>query len=412
MATILSRLVSWLGGGGLAVRDGVQSGAAGTTLVEGARLLSDDQVLQLSAVWACAERRARVISTLPLFVYESKGNGDKDLARSARLYQLLHSSPNARMTPTEFWMALLLNHDLRNVGYARIDRDANGEAIALWPMPSAQVQPIVLPDGSLVYEYRIGSDVAVLAESNVLAIKGLGNGTTPLDKLSYMRPTASESANAMEAASKLFAASGKPTGVLMVDGVLKDDQRKALQTRFAEMATGSTSRLYVLEASMKYQQLSISPEDQQLLETRKFGVEEICRWFDVPPVLVHHANVTAWGSGIEQITRGFYVFTIMPMLVAIEQALTKRVLTPAQRARYSVEFSADALLRGDIGARATYYAQALQNGWMDRDEVRQLENLRQRRTRGSQMLTAQSNLMPVDSLGAQVTKPGGNNAPA
>jgi len=380
-------------------------------LVEGAQRLSDDQVLQLSTVWACAERRARIVATLPLFVYSRAANGDKSPARDARLYQLLHDSPNSRMTPTEFWMAMMLNHDLRNAGYARIDRDSRGEAVALWPMPTSQVTPIVLDDGALVYEYRIGSDVAVLAEENVLAIKGLGNGTTPLDKLAYMRATASESASAMQAASKLFASAGKPTGVLMVDNVLKPDQRKALQERFAEMATGSTARLYVLEANMKYQQLSLSPEDQQLLETRQFGVEEICRWFDVPPVLVHHANVTSWGSGIEQLTRGFYTFTILPLLVSIEQAVTKRVLTSAQRARYVAEFNADAMLRGDTQARSTYYAQALQNGWLDRDEVRQLENFPQRRTRGSQMLTAQSNLLPVDMLGTQSQR-GGSNAPA
>lgn len=406
--SFISRIASWFGGG-LANHAGPQTGAPSAALVDDARPLADDQILQLSTVWACADRRAKLIATLPLFTYQRAANGDKALARDVQLYQLLHDSPNPRMTPTEFWMALMLNHDLRGVGYARIDRGPDGSPLALWPMPTSQVQPIVLDDGSLVFEYRIGADVAILSESNVLAIKGLGNGTSPLDKLAYMRPTMNEAANAMNYASRLFGAAGKPTGVLMVDHVLKKEQRDALQSRFAEMAIGSTARLYVLEANMKYQQLSMSPLDQQLLETRHFGVEEICRWFDVPPVLVHHANVTAWGSGVEQITRGFYVFTIMPMLVGIEQAVRKRVLTAAQRARYTVEFNADALLRGDIAARSTYYAQAVQNGWMDRDEVRQYENLPLRRSRGSQMLTAQSNLMPVDMLGTQATQQRANH---
>jgi len=118
---------------------------------------------------------------------------------------------------------------------------------------------------------------------------------------------------------------------------------------------------------------------------------------------VHHANVTSWGSGIEQITRGFYTFTIMPMLKSIEQAIARTVLTPAQRAQYQVEFNADALLRGDPAGRATYYSQGLQNGWITRDEVRQLENLPAMRTSGSQMLTAQSNLLPLDKLGSTTT---------
>lgn len=408
MANFLARVVSWFGNA-LTERPGAQLSHPSAPLVDGVRSLTDDQVLQLSTVWACAERRARIIASLPLFTYQQNGQGDKTLARDTRLYTLLHDQPNPRMTPATFWMAVMLNHDLRNAAYVRIDRDNNGEAIALWPMATHMVRPVVLADGSMVYEYKLGDDLAVLAEQNVLAIRGLGNGTAPLDKLSYMRASVDESAKAAEAANKLFGASGKPTGVLMIDKVLKEDQRQAVQRRFAEMAAGTTARLYVLEADMKYQQLSLSPAEQQLLETRRFNVEEICRWFDVPPVLVHHANVTSWGSGIEQITKGFYTFTIMPMLTGIEQAIRKTVLTPAQRARYTVEFNADALLRGDIAARSGYYAQALQNGWMSRDEVRQLENMPQQRTRGSQILTAQSNLLPVDMLG---TTTGGRNAPA
>ena len=166
------------------------------------------------------------------------------------------------------------------------------------------------------------------------------------------------------------------------------------------------SRLMVLEAAMKYQQLSISPEDQQLLESRKFGVEEIARWFDVPPVLLHHANVTTWGSGIEQIIDGWYKLSVRPILVAIEQAITKRVLTSAQRARYSVEFSFDALLRGNAAQRADLYSKLVQNGIATRAECRQLENLPP--MDGTDQLTAQINLAPLHMLG-QVRK-GSSNA--
>ena len=151
----------------------------------------------------------------------------------------------------------------------------------------------------MVYEYTIGNDVAILAEKNVLHIKGPGNGTIGLSRLEYMRATTDEMTKAQTTASKIFGNGGKPTGVLMIDRALTDPQRESLRARFAEMAIGSTSRLFVLEQAMKYEQLGLSPIDQQLLETRNFGIEEICRWFDVPPILVHHSNVTAWGSGIE-----------------------------------------------------------------------------------------------------------------
>lgn len=412
---MLQTLKSWFGRfGALGERRGEQAATPSSALVSDTAMVGPDGALQISTVWACIDRRATIVASLPLFVYEQLAGGQKDLARTTRLYALLHDSPNARMTPMEFWRAMMMNHDLRGNAYARVDRDERtGEAVALWPMPADQVKPFVLADGSLVYEYRIDSDVVVLASDNVLHLKGLGNGTVGLSKLEFMRATTHEAAKAQEAAARLFGNGGKPTGVLMVDTVLKPEQRKAIGERFAEMQAGSLSRLYVLEANMKYQQLSLSPEDQQLLETRHFSVEEICRWFDVPPVLVHHANVTTWGTGVEQIISGFHKFTVRPMLVSIEQALRKRVLTPAQRARLSVEFSFEALLRGDPKSRADFYAVGLQNGYITRNEVRQLENLPPVAGAGANALTAQSNLVPLDLLGRTTTNNmGTSNAPA
>jgi HK97 family phage portal protein len=393
----------WFGlGSALTEKVGEQAPVPGAALTTGLANIGPDGALQLSTVWGCIDRRASVVASLPFFAYEQKAAGMKELARASRLYGLLHDSPNSRMTPFEFWRAMVMNHDLRGNAYARIDRDPrNGEAMAMWPMPADQVQPIVLADGSMVYEYTIGNDVALLSADNVLHLKGLGNGTVGLAKLEFMRATTDEAAKAQASASRIFGNGGKPTGVLMVDNVLRKDQREALTERFGEMAQGNISRLYVLEANMKYQQLSLSPEDQQLLETRQFNVEEICRWFDVPPVLVHHSNVTAWGSGIEQIIDGWHKFTVRPMLVSIEQATRKRVMTPAQRARMAVEFNFDALLRGNAKDRYGIYSTAVQNGVMTRNEARQLENLPPAEGPGANALTAQSNLLPLDKLGTQ-----------
>ncbi len=381
--------------------------APGVPLVGDTANLGPDSALQISTVWSCIDRRATIMASLPLFVYDM--NGDEQ--RASRLFQVLHDAPNPRMTPFEFWRAMMMNHDLRGNAYARIERDARGEALALWPMPADQVEPTVLADGSMVYAYRLGADIAVLDESSVLHLKGLGNGTVGLAKLEFMRATTDEAAKAQSAASKMFGNGGKPTGVLMIDHVLSPDQRKSLLQRFGAMATGNTARLFVLEANMKYQQLSLSPEQQQLLETRKYTVEEICRWFDVPPVLVHHSNVTTWGSGVEQIVAGFHKFTIAPMAVNITQAIRRCVMTPQQRARSTVEHNLDALLRADPAARATFYASGLQNGWVKRNEVRRLEKWKPDPHPMADELTVQSNLVPLSMLGRTVTS-GGLNAPA
>lgn len=379
---------------------GQQNPVPGVALVSDSGNIGPDAALQISAVWACIDRRATTIASLPFFAYETV-NGQKTLARNSRLYGLLHESPNSRMTPIEFWRAMMMNHDLRGNAYARIERDARGEAVSMWPMPADQVEVRVLDDGSMVYQYTLGNDVAIYDETSVLHLKNLGNGTVGLSKLEFMRATTDEVAKAQAAASKVFGNGGKPTGVLMLDKTLKPEQRAALMKSFAGMAEGNTSRLYVLEASMKYEQLSMSPEDQQLLETRNFTVSEICRWYDVPPVLVHHNDTTTWGSGIEQIVDGFYKLTIRPMLVSIEQATRKRVMTAKQRATMSVEFSLDALLRGSPSQRADLYSKNVQNGIMTRNECRQLENLPP--VSGADALTAQSNLMPLAMLGQAQT---------
>jgi HK97 family phage portal protein len=178
------------------------------------------------------------------------------------------------------------------------------------------------------------------------------------------------------------------------------------------MSTGNTSRLYVLEADLKYQQLSLSPEVMQLLATRQHSVEDLCRWVDVPPVLVHHANVTTWGSGIEQIVEGFYKLTMRPLCVSIEQAVRKRVMTPAQRARMTVEFSMDALLRASLKDRAELYAKLTQNGLKTRNECRQLENDPPDPSPLANQLTVQSNLVPLSLLGRQPPTGGRNALPA
>lgn len=411
MASLLTTVGRWFGwGGALGENAGQQSGQPSGSLIAGTRVVSADGAMQISAVWACIDRRANLVAGLPFFAYKSR-DGEKTLARTTRLYALLSESPNSRMTPFEFWRAMMVNYDLRGNAYARIERAEPaegqdiGEAIALWPMPSDQVRPVVLDNGAMVYEYMVSGAVVVLGEEHVFHLKNLGNGTIGLAKLDYMASTTDEQAKAQESASEVFGNSGKPTGVLMIDSALTPAQREGLRANYGELVSGSTQRLAVLEANMKYQQLSLSPEAQQLLETRQYGVEEICRWFDVPAVLVNHPGVVQYGNHdiIESI---FYKLSMAPILRNIEQAFRKRVMTPRQRASMVCEFQMDALLRGSSAQRAEMYAKGLQNGWITRAEVRQLEGWPH--IEGTEFLTAQSNLLPLDKLGTVNPASGGS----
>lgn len=404
--SIFSTVRSWWGrAGAIAEKLGLQNAVPGHALVADSSGASVDGALQISTVWACIDRRATMVASLPIHVYNQAG-GEKVLARTSRLYALLHESPNSRMTPFEFWRAMMMNYDLRGNAYARLDRDSIGEVMAMWPMPADQVNSEVLDDGSMIYTYRLGNNVMVLSADSVLHLKNLGNGTTGMAKLEFMRATTDEAAKAQESASKTFGSGGKPTGILMVDRVLNPEQRAAVSVNFAGMAAGAMGRIHLLEADMKYQQLSLSPVEQQLLETRRYGVEEICRWFDVPPVLVHNSNVTAWGSGIELIVQGFYTTAIRPTIINIEQALRKRVMTARQRATMALEYSLDALLRGNPKDRAEILAKLVQNGIITRAEARQLEGWPF--MAGTDVLTAQTNLAPLGMLGKIKPASGGS----
>lgn len=396
--SIFRTVSRWFGFGGNALgqSQGLQDSQPSTSLIEGTPSLGTDSALQIAAVWRAVEIRAKTVATLPLMVYENI-KGMRELARDSTLWRLFHESPNARMTPVEFWTAMLLNLHLRGNAYARIDRSENGKAYALWPMPADQVEMVVQPDGAAVYYYRINNDLAIIAEENVLHLKEMGNGITGLGRLEYMRGTMTESKNSQTAASKLFTNGGKPTGVLMIDKVLQKEQRDALKKRFAEMAEGNSARLYLLEADMKYQQTSLTPEDLQLLDTRRYGVEEIGRWLGVPGELMNATNVSKFGTGVGEIIDGFYKLTVRPDLVSIEQAIRKRVMTSAERATQTVEFNFDALLRANLEKRMEIYAKASQNGLKTRNECRQLEN--DPPLEGGDGLTIQSNLIDIKDIG-------------
>ncbi len=400
-------MFGWFRGNATAQRSGVQAALPTGSAYEESIIVGPDSALQVSTVWACVKILVETIASLPLFVYVTDNQGRRTLARSESLYQVMHDSPNRRQTAQEFWEYMLLNLVLRGNAYARIERDASGNAYALWPMAADQVEVRAQPDGSLVYGYTLDSDVLIYTEEQILHIKGMGNGIVGMSPLDYMRASVGLAIAAQNHTAATYRKQARRPGVLMTDKVLSKEQRAALRDSFGEIASGGQKELYILEANFKFDPIGMSPADIQLLETRRFAVEDLARWFGVPSVLINDTSkTTTWGTGVEQIIEGFYKFTLRPQLERIEQAIQRRVLTPAQRARgLHTEFSFDALLRSSLKDRMEIYSKGTQNGIYTRNECRQLENLPP--IDGGDALTAQVNLVPIDMLG-QVK--GGSNA--
>ena len=391
------RLVNWVTGWGgtLGTVSGQQLGLPLEPIIDQTRLVPSDAALQISAVYACVELLAQTISTLPLYVYRDDPQSGRLPDRDSRLWMLLHERPNAWMTPSEFLSAMVINRMLRGNAYALIERDVTGEPIALVPLSADQMEVSVVAGGE-VYTYYQDGVISCIAPENIVHWKGLGNGFLGLSKLEFMRATTNEAIKAQENANALYGKGSKPSGVLQTDSKLNEEQINALMKRFQTQMTRSGGGLLVADRGLKYTQLSLSPADAQLLETRRFTVEEICRWFGVPGVLVGTTGQTTWGSGIEQIVAGFHKFTVGPLCKQLEQALERR-LKRLEDTDLTIEFKMEALLRTDPASRAAYYSTMSQNGAMTRNEIRKLENLPP--MEGGDELTAQSNLVPLQKLG-------------
>lgn len=393
----IRRFFSRFGWGGVMSDQSGQQLETPSSLV--AAPMSPDIALQISTVYACARLLAGTVSSLPLMVFKEDSRGNRKVDRGSRLWTILHDQPNAVMTASDFWQAMILQWALRGNAYAQIMRDSVGDVISLWPLSSDQMT--VFSDkatGRLVYQYVRDSETYDLTPDQVLHIKDIGTGILGFSKLEFMGSSVQEAMATQKYTMQNAQNFGRPSGILTVDHIL---DRKKGQADAVSRALGSfkseSGKLIVLEADMKFQQVALTPEQSQLLESRKYGVEEICRWFGVPPVLIGASGATTWGSGIAEIVSGFHKFTLNPLLKSIEQALESRILRAEERGSVVIEFNLDAFFRGDLQSRYAAYATAVQNGFKTRNEVRALEN--DPPLEGGDTPTAQTNLAPLDKLG-------------
>lgn len=364
-----------------------------------------DASLQIGAQYACVKLISSVIASLPLMVYEHREGVRRPVDRSNRYWQILHNEPNAYMTSVDFWNCMIPQFLLRGNAYAQIRRDADtGELIGLYPLYSDQMTPVIDDEGRLTYQYRKGGKQILLMPEDVFHIKDMGTGIVGLSKAEFMNDSLAESRAAQQFAKANAEQFGKASGILTVDNVLnrKLGQDKMIAESLNTFKRGGQGKLIVLEANMKYQQLAMTPEQLQLLETRKFTIEEICRWNGVPPILIGAPGASTWGTGIAEIMSGFYKLTLAPMLKNFEQAMMTRILSLEDQGKYTIEFNLDALLRGDIKTRYEAYSIAVRNGIKTRNEIRRLEN--EEPLPDADALTAEANLCPLAMMGKVLVK--------
>lgn len=377
---------------------GVQQANAGSYNISNVTV-NEDTALKLSAVWASVRLIAETIGGLPINAYKLLPDGTRILDNEHQLAQLFKNKPNRYQNRVEFFETMTMQLCLHGNAYAHIQRGTGGKVVSLLPLMAEQMEVNLLTDGSVVYRYNSGANLAVYAPESIWHLKLMSNGIVGLSPLSYARNSVGIGIASDDRVKALASNGFKPTGILTIDKLLKPEQREQIRNQFADLASGSGDPLRVLEAGMAYQQISMNPKDVQLLETRRFQIEDIARFFGVPSVLINDTSAsTTWGSGIEQIVQGFYKLGLRPYLERYEASIHNSLLSAADRRNYEFEFDFGALLRGDELTRFQSYKEAINSGFKTINECRQTEGLYP--IEGGDRAYLQAQMTPITDLGA------------
>jgi HK97 family phage portal protein len=378
-----------------AMSGGMGLSAAGTDV-------SVQSALSYSTVWACVRAIAETVATLPCILYRRLPNGGKERAVDHRLYDVLHDAPNPEMTSVDYWDTVLVHALTWGNHYSQVVRDSYG-AKELWPLEPSRVKPMRNSRGELYYEYRApgGTAPTYYDFADIFHVHGMSwNGLTGLSVIGYARESIGLGLSLDDFAARYFGNGAQPGGVLEHPGKLSKEAVLRLIADWNEQHQGpaNSSKLSVLVEGMKYHQVSIPPEDSQFLQSRQFQAEEIARWFRVPQ---HKIGLLArsTNNNIEQQAIEFVTDCIRPWLVRVEKSIRRDVMQISDGKRdHFAEFLVDALLRGDSVTRAQALHTMRQDGIINADEWRAIENMNPQPNGDGKVYLVNSTMKPIDQI--------------
>jgi HK97 family phage portal protein len=316
--------------------------------------------LGVSAVYASVALISGAIAALPMHIYRRSRDGDRERLPNDDLWWLLNEEFSGRWTADSGWTFLVASKLLHGDAFAEIRRTRNGGIAGLVPIHPDRVKPIATPDGlRLIYEVHPdrtierplpeATRIRVLDQDDVLHVPGMGfNGLRALSPLRHaLRVPARLAIDAQDFSSRFLANMARPDFALTTDSGLTDEQFARLK-EMLEQHRGpyNAGRPMVLEGGLKLQALTMPLEEMQLLETRKFQVEEIARIYGVPPFMLGHTDkTTSWGSGVEAMGAGFVRYSLRSHLSAFQNEINRKFFRTASRV---AEFDTRELERADM----------------------------------------------------------------
>ncbi len=371
--------------------------------------VNERSAMQMTAVYSCVRILSEAIASLPLNVYRYNEDGGKEKALNHPLYKLLHDEPNPEMTSFVFRETLMTHLLLWGNAYAQIIRNGKGEVVALYPLMPDRMSVERDNKGTLYYKYtKITEDAPTmegttvyLDASDVLHVPGLGfDGLVGYSPIAMAKNAIGLAIAAEEYGSKFYANGAAPSGVLEHPGTIKDPSKVRDSWNAAFGGSSNSHKVAVLEEGLKYTPISISPNEAQFLETRKFQINEIARIFRVPPHMVGDLEKSSF-SNIEQQSLEFVKYTLDPWVIRWEQSLFRALLSEEEKSTYFFKLNVEGLLRGDYASRMNGYATARQNGWMSANDIRQLEDLDRIPVElGGDLYLVNGNMLPLEKAGA------------
>lgn len=384
----------WFGSVSEALQSGSVSTPAGKNVTAGSALNS-------SVVFDCVRKNAQVLGGMPIELYRLNSDGKEELVNDGDLYGVLSESPNAYQTSQEFWEGCSTQISLKGNAYA--EKIYLGKRL-VGLQPLFGVQPRRKQNGRK-FEYGVydRGKYEVLPDDKVFHMRGFGAGDgLGMSTVAYGATSIGAGLAADETASSIFSNAMMAAGLLTSNDLLTSDQRGQLQTML-EAFTGSSKagKMLILEAGLKWSAMQLNPEDAQLLETRRFSVEDICRWFGTPPVIVGHfaQGQTVWGTGVETILQYWLTLGINPGATRIEQRILKDLVPAQDRRKLKYRFDRDVFMQMDAKAKAEFLMKMATSGTLTANERRERLGVQKHDDPNADKLLAQTAMAPLEQLG-------------
>jgi HK97 family phage portal protein len=336
-------------------------------------VVNSDTALKHTTVYACVDIITSTLASVALNVYQKDKNSNRILASNHSLYEILKHSPNEYLTRFDYIRIVYQDILLRGNHYSQIVKNGRGEIIGLYPLIADNMQVKLKKNGAIVYEYQTADNKYALNQDEIFHLKGLPDttGLKGLNPIEYNRKAIELSMTTEQFGINFFKNGANGSGILTHPQVLSDEAYDRLRKSFEDKYQGlaNSGKPLILEEGMKYERLSLSNEDSQFLDTRRFQKTEIAALFKVPPYMLGDMSKATFNN-MEQMMTNFVMTCLMPNAVNFELAARKYLF---RNKDFYVKFNLNSLMRGDFKTRTDGYRTLINIGAITPNEVRELE---------------------------------------